>query len=611
MPHRRPSRVPESTAPAADAANPTMEWRAVVSLFPYLREFPGRVFLAMAFLVDAKLAGVALPQFLQHVVDALDAKDGSPIVVPLALLFAYGGLRFANVLFGELRDVVFGRVAERAVRRAALSVFEHLHRLDLEFHLTRRTGGLSRDIERGINGISFLLRFLLFNILPTLLEILLVAGILWVNYSGSYALIAFGSVGLYVFFSVWVTEWRMRFVREANQLDSRANTRAIDSLLNYETVKLFGNEKHEAAEYDGFLANWERAQQQNRLSLSALNTGQALIIAGGLTWMMVLAAQDVAAGRVSLGAFVAINAYMIQLFIPLNVLGFVYREIRRALADMQRMFGLLQQQPKVADATSATTLKAPAAAVRFEQVSFAYDPARPILDRIDFEIPEGKKIAIVGPSGAGKSTLARLLFRFYDPSAGAIRINGHDIRNLSQESLRAHIGVVPQDTVLFNDTLAYNIAYGKPGATAAEIARVTRLAHLDGFIAQLPDGFGTKVGERGLKLSGGEKQRVAIARALLKDPPIMIFDEATSSLDSGSEQAILQALREVAERRTTLVIAHRLSTVTDADQIVVLRHGRIVERGTHAQLLAQNGDYAKLWNLQQRAEDQDAIASPQ
>jgi ATP-binding cassette subfamily B protein len=594
---RRPSKLPESSS-ATEASG--SDWRSLRILLPYLAEFPARVFVAMACLVAAKLAGVTLPLALKHIVDALSADKQPFVAIPIVLLLAYGALRFFNVLMGELRDLVFGRVGERAVRRAALKVFRHLHALDLEFHLTRRTGGLSRDIERGVNGIGFLLRFMLFNILPTLLEIGMVAVILWANYDWHFAAIAFSAVALYVFFSIWVSEWRTKFVRAANQLDSRANTRAIDSLLNYETVKLFGNESHEAAEYDRFLADWEKAQAQNRTSLAGLNLGQSLIVAGTLTWMMVLAAQNVASGAMTLGDFVAVNAFMIQLFVPLNFLGFVYREVRRALTDMQRMFDLMAVKAGVTDAPDAAVLKAAHASVRFDQVSFGYGPKRRILHDVSFEVPEGHKVAVVGPSGAGKSTLARLLFRFYDVDGGAIRVNGIDIRKLTQDSLRAHIGVVPQDTVLFNDSLFYNIAYGKPGATREEVERVARLAHLDHFIAQLPDGYETMVGERGLKLSGGEKQRVAIARALLKDPPIMIFDEATSSLDSGSEQAILGAIREVARTRTSLVIAHRLSTITDADQIVLLDHGQVRERGTHAELLAAGGAYARLWRLQQR-----------
>ncbi len=591
------------------------DWTAIKSLVPYFMEFRGRVFLALLFLLLAKLASVTIPFVMKHIVDALDSSQTQIVVVPLLFLGLYGLLRLGTILFGEIRDTIFGRVTERAMHRIGLKLFKHLHALDLDFHLSRRTGGIARDIERGTNGINFLMRFMLFNIIPTLLEITLITVILMLNYSVWYALIIIIAVTLYIAYSVILTEWRTKLVRHMNEMDNQTNTRAIDSLLNFETVKYFCNEEYEAEQYDKNLSGWEQARAKNRLSMAALNSGQAFVIAASITAIMILAAYDVSSGAMTLGDLVMVNAYMLQLFIPLNFLGFVYREIKRALADIEHMFSLLGRETTIKDRDDASELVLDGGAVRFEQVGFGYKSDRQILHDISFEIPAGKKVAVVGPSGAGKSTIARLLFRFYDVGAGRITINNQDIRDLTQHSLRSAIGVVPQDTVLFNNDIYYNIAYGRPDASREEVEKAASLAHLDKFIAQLPQGYETLVGERGLKVSGGEKQRIAIARMLLKNPGIMVFDEATSSLDSGSEQAILQALREVAESNTTLVIAHRLSTIVDADHIVVLDQGRVVEQGTHADLLDRHGVYASLWELQQREaqlpEEEEVLATIQ
>lgn len=581
------------------------DWKVIAGLWPYLTEFRGRVVLALALLVLAKLATVATPIALKYIVDYLDQNRGADMLLwmPLVLVVGYGSLRFGATLFSELRDAVFARVAERAMRRVSLRIFEHLHQRELGFHLDRKTGGLARDIERGTNGISFLLRFTLFNIVPTLLEILLVAAILLVVFNVGYVLAILVAVVVYVVFSIRITEWRTRFVREANARDNQSNSRAIDSLLNYETVKYFNNERHEARLYDENLEQWEQARLKNRLSLAALNAGQALIIGIAMIVIMAMAVREVASGEITLGDFTMINAYLLQLFIPLNALGFVYREIRQALVNVERLFKLLGDQPAIQDAPDARELVVDKGEVRFDHIHFAYRPDRHILQDIAFTIPPGHTVAVVGASGAGKSTLARLLFRFFEVDQGAIRIDGQDIREVTQDSLRSTIGVVPQDTVLFNDTLYRNLAYGRPNASRDEVYRAARLAHLEAFIHSLPEGYDTRVGERGLKLSGGEKQRVAIARVILKNPRILILDEATSSLDSLSEQAILGALKEVSQQRTTLVIAHRLSTIRDANTILVMDGGRMVESGSHQQLLAAGGHYAHLWAQQHRQDD--------
>ena len=577
------------------------DWSTIRTLLPYLLEFKSRVVVAMTLLVLSKLANVAVPLVLKEIVDAM-SKPKAMLLVPVFLVVAYGLLRLFSTLFGELRDAVFAKVTQRAIRRVALKLFAHLHNLSLRFHLERQTGGVSRDIERGTRGISFLLNFMLFNILPTFLEIGLVAIILFKKYSPWFVVITFVTLVVYIVFTLFITEWRMVFRRMMNDMDSKANTRAIDSLLNYETVKYFGNEGYEARRYDDHLATWEIAAVRNQTSLATLNSGQSIIIAAGVTGLMLLAADGVAKGTMTIGDLVLVNVFMLQLYMPLHFLGFVYREIKHALADMEKMFSLLEEHREIEDAPDATVLKLDQAAVRFEHVDFSYDPERQILSDISFDIPAGHTVAVVGASGAGKSTLSRLLFRFYDVTAGAILIDGQDIRKVTQASLRAAIGIVPQDTVLFNDTIYYNIAYGRPDATREEILQAARSAHIHDFIESLPQGYDSMVGERGLKLSGGEKQRVAIARAILKNPSILIFDEATSALDSKSEKAIQDELRNVARDRTTLVIAHRLSTIVDAHQILVMDQGRIIERGTQRELLAQQGVYAQMWALQQQEE---------
>lgn len=586
-----------------------VSWRKLASLIPYLLEYKSRLFFALLCLVAAKVASVGMPFILKYIVDDLDSANevAGIVAIPLGLLVAYGLVRFSSVLFGELRDTIFGRITEGAMRQIGLKVFRHLHALDLDFHINRRTGGLSRDIERGTNGISFLMRFMVFNIVPTLLEIGFIIAILLARYQALFAVIIFVAVVAYIAFSVFATEFRTKFVRQVNRAESETSTRAIDSLLNYETVKYFTNEGYEAKHYDNELATWEKARQKNRLSLFFLNGGQAFIIAAAMSSAMILAASDVMSGAMTLGDFVLINAFMMQIFMPLNFLGFVYREMKGSMANIERMFDLLQRKPTISDAPTAKQLQVNAGRITFNNVSFSYSSERTILDNVSFEIGAKQKVAVVGSSGAGKSTLLKLLFRFYDVNQGTIDIDGQAIDTVTQDSLRSMIGVVPQDTVLFNTSILENIRYGRIDASDADVEEAIRLAHLSDFISRLPEGASTLVGERGLKLSGGEKQRVAIARTILKNPPIIVFDEATSSLDSKSEQSILEAMKEVSREQTSLVIAHRLSTVVDADNIIVLDQGKIVEQGPHQQLLEQDGKYASLWKMQQS----EKTAAPQ
>ncbi|MGD8875044.1 MAG: ABC transporter ATP-binding protein/permease [Gammaproteobacteria bacterium] len=600
MIHSRPTTLPETRG---------NDIKTLRALAPFLWAYRGRVLLALGFLVLAKVANVGIPLVLKDIVDRLDSSTHATLVLPLGLLVMYGALKLASSLFTELRDSIFARVRHGAMRSVSLKVLEHLHRLSLRYHLERKTGGLSRDIDRGTRSVSSLMNYMVFSILPTLVEITMIAGILLIRYDVWFAVITFTAVVVYVTFTMLVTEWRMKYRVTMNAFDSRANTEAVDSLLNYETVKYFGNEDYELRRYDDSLRQWETAAVQSQTSLSLLNTGQAAIIALGVTSIMLLAGQGVVDGSMTLGDLVLVNAFLLQLFIPLNFLGIVYSQLKHSIADMQLMFEVLEQPPEIVNRPGARDLDPGAAGVRFENVSFAYDPARPILHDISFSIAPGEKVAVVGPSGAGKSTLARLLFRFYDIPQGRILINGQDISEVTQDSLRRAIGIVPQDTVLFNDTLYYNIAYARPDASRAEIEQAARLANIHGFIAGLPAGYDTVVGERGLKLSGGEKQRVAIARAVLKNPPVLVFDEATSSLDSHSEQSILDALREAAAHHTTLVIAHRLSTIVDADQILVMQDGRIIETGIHQALLEKNGAYARLWRLQQEESRREQITA--
>jgi len=597
-----------STLPLPAAAtgprSPGRDWATIRTLLPYLLEYKGRVILALACLVSAKLANVGVPLVLKNIVDSLSGKE-QVLALPVALLVAYGVLRMSTTLFTELRELIFSRVTQRAVRKIALQVFRHLHALSLRFHLARQTGGLTRDIERGTRGIGSLIQFTLFSILPTLIEIALVTGVLVVKYESTFVWITLGTLVVYIGYTISVTEWRTHFRRTMNELDSKANSRAIDSLINYETVKYFGNEAYEARRYDESMQRYESAALKSQSSLSLLNIGQSMIIAIGVTLIMWQATAGVVAGRLTLGDLVLVNAFMIQLYIPLNFLGVIYREIKQSTADMERLFALINENAEVKDAPDAKPLEPGLAPVAFEHVDFGYEPDRQILFDVSFAIPPGTTCAVVGPSGSGKSTLARLLYRFYDVRSGRITVNGQDIRGVQQSTLRAEIGIVPQDTVLFNDTVEYNIGYGRPGATKDEIIAAAKAAHIYDFIASTPQGFDTVVGERGLKLSGGEKQRVAIARAILKNPRILIFDEATSALDSKAEKAIQAELRKISENRTTLVIAHRLSTIVEADQILVLDQGRIAERGSFAELIAARGVFARMWALQQEEAERD------
>ena len=597
--------------PAAAGA-PRSDWQTLRKLLPYLWQYRWRVGLAVGFLLAAKVANVSVPVLLKYLVDALDLKPGDAravLVVPVGLLLAYAGLRLSTSLFTELRELVFAKVSFGASKQIALEVFGHLHALSLRFHLERQTGGMSRDIERGTRALQSLVAYSLYTIVPTLVEVVLVLSVLGVRFDMGYVWITLAALAVYITFTVTVTEWRSQFRREMNELDSKAHTRAIDALLNYETVKYFNNEAFEAQRYEQGLESFRRAQVKSQSTLSMLNTGQQLIIAMSLVAMLWRATQGVVEGRLTLGDLVMINAFLIQLYIPLNFLGVLYREVKQSLTDLDRMFVLLEREREVADAPGAPELAVAEGTVRFEDVHFAYDPARPILHGVSFDIPPGKTVAVVGASGAGKSTLARLLYRFYDVTGGRITIDGQDIRQVTQAGLRRAIGIVPQDTVLFNDTVGYNIAYGRAGASIDEVQAAARAAHIHDFIAATPKGYDTMVGERGLKLSGGEKQRVAIARTLLKNPPVLIFDEATSALDSANERAIQAELKSAAQGKTALVIAHRLSTVADAHEIVVLDGGRVAERGTHADLLTRNGRYAEMWRLQQSADDAASVVT--
>ena len=591
------------------AAQARADRQTLAKLLPYLWRYRWRVMFALAFMVGAKLANVGVPLLLKTLIDSLTLKPGDPravLIVPIGLLLAYGGLRLSTSLFTELRELIFAKATEGAARSISLQVFRHLHSLSLRFHLERQTGGMTRDIERGTRAVHSLISYSLYSIVPTLIEVALVLTLLAVKFDMWFAWITIAALVIYITYTITVTNWRTQFRKQMNELDSTAHTKAIDSLLNYETVKYFNNEDYEARRYDESLERLRRASLKSQTTLSMLNTGQQLIIGAGLVLMLWRATAGVAAGRMTLGDLVMVNAFMIQLYIPLNFLGVIYREIKQALTDLDKMFSLIEREREVDDAPDAAPLAVSHGRVRFDHVNFAYEPSRPILHDLSFEIPPGKTVAVVGPSGAGKSTLARLLFRFYDVGSGAISIDGQDIRRVTQGSLRQAIGIVPQDTVLFNDTVAYNIAYGRTGASPAEVEAAAKAARIHDFIRSTPKGYETMVGERGLKLSGGEKQRVAIARTLLKNPPIMIFDEATSALDSANERAIQAELQGVARNKTTLVVAHRLSTVVDAHQILVMEQGRIIERGTHGELLAKNGRYADMWRLQQSGDDDEA-----